>query len=281
MLFDAHNHLQFEEFAPHLEKITADLASIRLGGAVVNGTHPDDDWAAVTDLAVRFPWVIPSYGIHPWDAGIRPDNWQSVFDRTLQTHPHAAVGEIGLDTLILRPERQQKPPFDTIRVAPIDEQMEVCSWQLRWAAEHDRAASIHCVRAWPQLHEILRSTPLPRAGFLLHAYSGSAEQIPQLVESGAYFSFNTSHLDPRKTRQREAFKAVPLDRLLVETDAPAMPPPAPTFHLPSPSGTPPLNHPANLAAAYADLAQLRAIDPPTLESQIEQNFNRLFARTST
>lgn len=280
MLFDAHNHLQFEEFSPYLEKITSDLASIRLGGAVVNGTHPDDDWAAVTALAARFPWVIASYGIHPWDAGTRPSHWQSTFDQTLQAHPRAAVGEIGLDTLILRPERQQKPPFDTIPVASIDEQMDVCSWQLRWAAEHDRPASIHCVRAWPQFDEILRATPVPRGGFLLHAYSGSAEQVPALVESGAYFSFNTSYLDPRKTRQRAAFKAVPLDRLLVETDAPAMPPPAPIYPLPASPDAPPLNHPANLAAAYADLAQLRAIDPQSLEFQIEQNFNRLFRQTS-
>ena len=276
MLFDAHNHLQFEEFAPHLDQIAIDLATISWGGAVVNGTHPDDDWDAVTALASRFSEVIPSYGIHPWDAGIRPPNWQKKFTSTLSTHPEAAVGEIGLDTLILDPDRQARLGLSPTRIAPIEEQMEVCAWQLRWAAQHNRAVSLHCVRAWPQLQEILRTTSTPRRGFLLHAYSGSAHLIPQLVEQGAYFSFNTSHIDPRKTRQRQAFRAVPLDRLLVETDAPAMPPPHSRFVLPASPAAPTLNHPANLILAYEDLAQLREIEFSALETQVAQNFLRLF-----
>ncbi len=276
MLFDAHNHLQFTELAPHLDQIVTDLTVLSWGGAVVNGTHPNDDWSAVTALAARFAWVIPSYGIHPWDVGLRPSDWQATFAATLSAHPRAAVGEIGLDTLILSPTRQHKPTFDSTPAAPIEEQMEVFAWQLRWAAEHDRPASIHCVRAWPQLQSVFRTTPTPRTGFLLHAYSGAAEQIPALVEQGAYFSFNTSHLDPRKTRQRAAFQAVPLDRLLVETDAPAMLPPEPTHLLPlAPDGSQ-LNHPANLAAAYAGLAHLRQLALPDMESQIAENFVRLF-----
>lgn len=278
MFFDAHNHLQFEEFSPHLEQILTDLTSLNLGGAVVNGTHPLDDWDAVTALAQRHSWIVPSYGIHPWDVGIRPADWQSIFHQTLSSQPHAAVGEIGLDTLILKPERQAKPPFDTIRIAPIAEQIEVCAWQLRWAADHGRPASIHCVRAWPHLDEILRDTPIPRRGFLLHAYSGSSEQIPYLAEQGAYFSFNTSHIDPRKTRQRRAFQTVPIDRLLVETDGPAMPPPHPAYPLPTLLGEEALNHPANIVAAYEDLAILRNTPLVELEAQIAENFQRLFGQ---
>jgi len=280
MFFDAHNHLQFEEFTPHLDQIVADLTAINLGGAVVNGTHPLNDWNAVTTLAQRHPWIVPSYGIHPWDVRIRPVNWQSIFHQTLCAQPHAAVGEIGLDTFILKPARQAPPPFDTLRAAPIEEQIEVCAWQLRWAADHDRPASIHCVQAWPHLDEILRNTPIPRPGFLLHAYSGSTEQIPGLVEKGAYFSFNTSHIDPRRTRLRRAFRAVPLDRLLVETDAPAMPPPRPHFTLPIPPGEEVLNHPANIGAAYENLALLRGISLTELEAQIALNFRHLFGQIS-
>jgi len=112
MFFDAHNHLQFEEFTPHLDQIVADLTAINLGGAVVNGTHPLNDWNAVTTLAQRHPWIVPSYGIHPWDVRIRPVNWQSIFHQTLCAQPHAAVGEIGLDTFILKPARQA-PPLST------------------------------------------------------------------------------------------------------------------------------------------------------------------------
>jgi TatD DNase family protein len=276
MLFDAHNHLQFAEFAPFLDQITTDLAEINYGGAVVNGTHPDDDWDAVTALAARFDWVVPSYGIHPWDAGIRPSSWQSTFTTTLQAHPRAAVGEIGLDTLILDPSRRDRLGLAGTRIAPIDEQMEVFAWQLRWAAENNRPASVHCVRAWHPLLEVLRQTPILQSGFLLHAYGGSVEMIKPLSDLGAYFSFNTAHIDPRKTRQRAAFRAVPTDRLLVETDAPATPPLAPTYTLPNTPDGASLNHPANLAAAYKDLARLREIPLPDLESIVAHNFKRLF-----
>ncbi|HLP03655.1 MAG TPA: TatD family hydrolase, partial [Opitutaceae bacterium] len=95
---------------------------------------------------------------------------------------------------------------------------------------------------------------------------------------GAYFSFNGAFLAEKKTRQRAAFRAVPADRLLVETDAPALPPPAAwlTHPLPpSPEGKT-VNHPANLAAAYRGLAQIRGVPEAELVAQVAENFARLF-----
>ena len=276
MLYDAHNHLQFEELTPHLDLIATDLAAINLGGAVVNGTHPDDDWDDVVALAARFDWVIPSFGIHPWDVSARPDDWQLKFIHYLETHPRAHVGEIGLDRWILELGRDKDPMLNGAAPAPIEEQMEICAWQLRWAADHNRAATIHCVRAWGPLLDVLRSTPIPKRGFLLHAYGGSSEQVAEFVKLGAYFSYNTSLIDPRKIRQRKAFQVVPADRLLVETDAPAFPPPQPYYTLPNQKPGNWQNHPANLAMAYADLADLRGEDRSTLETVIETNFQRLF-----
>ncbi|MBT5903253.1 MAG: TatD family hydrolase [Opitutaceae bacterium] len=276
MLYDAHNHLQFEELTPHLETIAHDLAAINLGGAVVNGTHPND-WDDVVALAERFSWVTPSFGIHPWDVAVRPDDWQLRFIHYLEAHPHAHVGEIGLDRWILEPGRDNDPMLDGVPPAPIEEQMKVCAWQLRWAADHNRAATIHCVRAWGPLLEVLRSTPLPERGFLLHAYGGSPEQVAEFTKLGAYFSYNTSLIDPRKTRQRRAFQVVPTDRLLVETDAPAFPPPDPIYTLPNQKPGTWQNHPANLAMAYADLARLRGEEPTSLEANVAENFKRLIA----
>jgi TatD DNase family protein len=276
VLYDAHNHLQFEELTPHLDPIARDLTAINLGGAVVNGTHPTD-WDDVVALAERFPWVTPSFGIHPWDVAVRPADWQLRFIHYLETHLNAHVGEIGLDRWILEPGRDKDPLLEGVPPAPIEEQMEVCAWQLRWAADHNRAATLHCVRAWGPLLEVLKSTPTPERGFLLHAYGGSPEQVAEFTRLGAYFSYNTSLIDPRKTRQRNAFKVVPTDRLLVETDAPAFAPPQPTYPLPGQKPGAWGNHPANLAMAYADLANLRNDGPADLERSVEQNFQRLFA----
>jgi len=108
VLYDAHNHLQFEELTPHLDPIARDLTAINLGGAVVNGTHPTD-WDDVVALAERFPWVTPSFGIHPWDVAVRPADWQLRFIHYLETHLNAHVGEIGLDRWILEPGRDKAP----------------------------------------------------------------------------------------------------------------------------------------------------------------------------
>ncbi|MCF3650698.1 TatD family hydrolase [Synoicihabitans lomoniglobus] len=274
MLYDAHNHLHFAEFAPYLEAVLPELTAINLGGIVANGTHPDDDWDDVAALAQRFDWVRPSYGIHPWDCGIRPSDWQAKFTARLESDPRAAVGEIGIDQAML----DREPSPGQARRAPMDEQCAVFQWQFNWAAAHDRPASIHCVRAVGTLLDVLKQSARPARGFLLHAYSGSAEMVPEFVELGAYFSFNTSFLDPRRKRQHAAFRAIPADRLLVETDAPATPPPASAgpYLLDPPPPPTWSNHPANLRLAYDYLAELRQIPVAELEDTVATNFTRLF-----
>ena len=74
-LYDAHNHLQDDWLLPHIDRISADLVAADVAGSVVNGTNVDD-WPQVSALAARFPWVVPSYGVHPWDCGNRPADWQ-------------------------------------------------------------------------------------------------------------------------------------------------------------------------------------------------------------
>ena len=277
MLLDAHNHLQDDWLAPHLDTIVAELERLAYGGAVVNGTHPDD-WARVAELAARFPWVRPSYGLHPWQCGRRTNDWREQLEKRLNDEPHAAVGEIGIDRWILDQARPDDPRLADTTVAPFEEQLEAFRWQFTWGAEQNRAITVHCLRAWGPLIDALEHMPRAPRGFLLHAYGGSAELVPRFVKLGAYFSFGPAFLDPRKTRQREAFKAVPSDRLLVETDAPAMPPPPEHIRHPLPdsyNGTR-VSSPANLPAAYAALAELHGVPEDQLQAQVAENFVRLF-----
>lgn len=276
-IYDAHNHLQDEWLAPHLDKIAEQLVRAGVRGAVVNGTC-EADWDAVSSLSRRFPWVLPSFGLHPWDAGNRSPKWREHLVAVLAAHPGAAVGEIGLDRWILDSARPDDPRLTDLRRAPLMEQIEVFRTQLQLATEQNRAVTIHCLEAWGALEQVLHDAPLPKRGFLLHAYGGSAEMVKGFAERGAYFSFNGSFLEERKTRQREAFKVVPLDRLLVETDAPAMPPPQPwrTYKLPpSPTGQT-INHPGNIETAYAGLASILGTPLSELREQVALNFRKLF-----
>jgi TatD DNase family protein len=139
--------------------------------------------------------------------------------------------------------------------------------------------TIHCLDAWSPLGELLRSAPaLPARGFLLHAYGGPAEMIKTFAGLGAYFSFNGSFLDERRARQLDTFRHVPPDRLLIETDAPAMPFPSAwrTHKLPLSSDGQVVNHPGNLEAAYTGLAAFLGETLPALAARVEKNFQRLF-----
>jgi TatD DNase family protein len=275
LYFDAHNHLQDPALAPHLDAIAADLRAIGLSRAVVNGTA-GADWPRVAALARRHDFVIPSLGLHPWNAGNRDPDWLGALRAALDAHPRAHVGEIGLDRWMLDGARPGDARFAGLRRAPLGEQTEIFRAQLALAAGRNLAASIHCVEAHGALLAALETTPLPARGFLLHAYSGPAEMLPRLVRLGAYFSFNGCFLAEKQQRRRDVFRRVPPDRLLVETDAPSLPPPEKyrAFSLPAPDGM--LNHPANIAATCAALAEMRGVPLEALSAAVAENFARLF-----
>lgn len=281
LFHDAHNHLQDEWLRPHLERIDRAWTALGPGYCVVNGTC-EADWPVVSDLSRRFPWARPSYGLHPWDAGNRSSGWLKTLESLLAAEPEAAVGEIGIDRWILDRARPDDPRLKGLRRAPMREQDEVFLSQLRLAARDNRPVTIHCLDAWGHLDELLHGAQLPARGFLLHAYGGSLDLARKFAGQGAYFSFNGAFLDPRRTARREVFAALPADRLLVETDAPAMAPPQAwrTHKLPpSPDGSV-VNHPGNIEAAYTGLASLRGESVERLADQVDANFTRLFGRRS-
>jgi TatD DNase family protein len=128
------------------------------------------------------------------------------------------------------------------------------------------------------LWDAIRNERPPACGFLLHAYGGPAEMIPGFAQLGAHFSFSPYFLHERKAAQREAFRLIPTERLLVETDAPDLRPPdeANPRPLVDPSGQP-INHPANIDVAYRGLADIRGIEVEALGRIVSDNFARLFA----
>ncbi|MFA5264230.1 MAG: TatD family hydrolase [Opitutaceae bacterium] len=276
--FDAHNHMQDDWLVPYRDALLKDLPASGMTGMVINGTS-EGDWPNVTALAGRAGWIVPSYGLHPWDCGNRTPDWQSLLRRSLTGNPNAAVGEIGIDRWILDRAKPDDPRLAGLRRAPIEEQSEVFLQQLSLAYELDRPASIHCLDAWGVLLELLRKARIPRRGFLLHAYAGPAEMVAPFAALGAFFSFNGSFLDPRKTRIHETFRFVPAERLLMETDAPAMMPPEEWRRRMLPPAAPgtKVNHPGNIVGIYEGFSARFGIPVETLATRCADNFARLFA----
>jgi TatD DNase family protein len=275
-LYDAHQHFHFEQLTPHRAAIVHDLQAAGVKGAVVNGTNAEE-WPVVAALAREYPWVVPSFGVHPWDAGNRAPDWLKKLRAALEANPGAGVGEIGLDRWLLE-LKPDDPRVAGLRVAELEEQTEVFTAQLALAAEFNRAPSIHCVQAWGALHDALKKAKLPARGFLIHGYAGPAEMIRNFTDLGASYSFNIQLLEPRHKSRLENFRHIPVKRLLVETDAPTKPPAGELnrFPLPPAADGSAVNHPANLVVTYEQLAKLRHVPLATLAPQVEQNFKRLF-----
>ena len=259
MFFDAHNHLQALRFGGQQAELLAECPEV--ARMVVNGCC-EEDWPVVAALAVAHRQVLPSFGYHPWCIHERSDHWEAELNRMLDAHP-AAVGEIGLD--------RWKEGLD------YEGQEEVFVTQLRIAAERNLPASIHCLKAWGRILELLQEGPVPERGFLLHSYGGPTEMVQAFAQLGAYFSFPGYFLRAAKGRHREAFKSVPADRLLIETDAPdqRLPDALNAYPLTDSAGEP-MNHPANLPVVYQGVAKILETPLVALAEQVEDNFERLF-----
>jgi TatD DNase family protein len=134
--------------------------------------------------------------------------------------------------------------------------------------------SIHCVRAWDCLAGVLASEPPLPSGMVLHACAAPVELLPWLLDRGALCSFAGSALRRNHHRAHAAVRAVPRDRLLLETDAPDLPPPR-AFQPFGGRGAKVRNEPGNLPAIAHGIAALRGEPVEVLVAAAWENARRL------
>ncbi|MBP7828308.1 MAG: RluA family pseudouridine synthase [Kiritimatiellae bacterium] len=237
---DAHCHLQDERLAPDLDGVLARARAAGIERMICCGST-ESDWPRVAELAGRHADLVPAFGLHPWYLRERSAQWIENLERLLIEHPGAGVGEIGLDHAI--PDRNDA------------EQEEVFLAQLQLARRLGRPVWIHSRRAWGRLPDLLREFGRHEPGLVLHSYSGPAELMGQLAELNAYFSFSGTITRSNNRRGREAAARAPAERLLIETDAPDLPPVIRaadgSAHVPA------LSEPAHLVYVAGALAEIR------------------------
>jgi TatD DNase family protein len=254
---DSHNHLQdtrLGETAP----VIAAMKQAGVTRCLVNATA-ESDWLAVANLtASESNFISPAFGIHPWKAHTAEVGWQQRLRNLLEKYPQASIGECGLDQWIKHPTLEAQQPIF------ID--------QLRIAHEMDRPITIHCLKAWNALFSAFTEAPPPRR-FLIHSFGGSIEIARRLISLGAFFSFSGYFLHPRKSAVLEVFRQLPKDRILLETDAPDMLPPADMLPHPLAENH---NHPANLPAIGRSLASALGVSNETLAALTAENHQRCF-----
>lgn len=256
MLIDAHVHLQDPAIIDRLDEVMATCQTEGIELLLCNGTRPSD-WSDVAAIASRYTQVVPCYAVHPWYVHEAGEGWETEL-RDFLSRRASAVGECGIDRWI--------EPRDE----PLQER--IFRRHLQIAAELGRPCMVHCLRAWGWLMDVLASEEKLPPALLMHSYGGSAELVEPLCRYNAYFSISGSIFEAKRQKLRDAAMTIPLDRLLVETDAPALLPPEQLrrYHVTTGSGEM-QNHPANLPMVYQGLAELLGVPLHELKGQVEAN----------
>lgn len=233
MLVDTHIHLDAAEFDGDREQVIQVARAAGVGGFVV----PAVDVASfdrVAALAAVHPDVHHAYGIHPMYVMNARDDDLEVLAARLAQGDAIAVGEIGLDFFV--------PGLDPVR----QERFFVA--QLRLARAHGLPVILHVRRAVDQILKHLRRIEV--CGGVAHAFNGSRQQAEAFMALGFKLGFGGAMSFDGSSRIRKLAAELPLDAIVLETDAPDIPPAWSQGCR---------NEPSNLARFAAILAELRAI----------------------
>lgn len=215
MLIDTHAHLDFHQFDDDRDAVLARAWQAGVAAIITIGIDLKTSQAAVA-LAEAYERVFATVGIHPHNAQAADANVLAAL-RDLAQHPKVvAIGEIGLDFY-----RDHSPR---------DVQRRVFWNQLQWATESDKPVIIHDREAHGDILAVLRQwvagSPASRAQYrgVLHCFSGDLALAQAAIELGFYIGVD-GPITFRNARQLPAIvKSLPLDRLLIETDAPFLAP---------------------------------------------------------
>jgi Tat protein secretion system quality control protein TatD with DNase activity/ubiquinone/menaquinone biosynthesis C-methylase UbiE len=218
-LFDTHCHLTDE---PSVEKRFSGTRSLKIGGLALMGTQPSD-WPLVNNLQKQSSdkKMVAAFGLHPWFTNIgKLNEWQQELRKYLDT-PLSIVGEIGLDRTATDPATCTDSRRNSGKIYDWETQVSLFTQQMDMAAEFDKPVSVHMVNATGPMLDILKSLPRLPPRIQFHSYSGSAETVKALLKSKVgprcYFSFSKL-INGRSTKFPELVKAVPEDRIMLESD---------------------------------------------------------------
>lgn len=208
MLFDTHAHFDDRQFDKDRDEVLKSLKSFGVSNIVNIGADMKGSEKSI-ELAEKYDFVYATVGIHPSETGDMTDTDIDKL-RSLAKHPKVrAIGEIGLD-------------YHYDNNAPADVQKKWFIRQLELAKELDMPVVIHDRESKGECLEILKNQKISNGVF--HCYSGSAETAREILKLGMMISFTGVLTFKNARRAVEACAAVPLDRLMIETDCPYMAP---------------------------------------------------------
>lgn len=250
-LVDSHCHLNFKPLGEDMEGV---LARAREAGVshMLNVSVNLEDYPQVLALAREHDNIYASVGVHPCYQDARDPTVEELLE--LADDPRViAIGETGLDYFRIGGDMQwQKDRF---------------ARHIRAAVKIDKPLIIHTREAAEDTINILREEQAQRCGAVMHCFAENWEVASQALELGFYISFSGIVTFNSAAQLKEVARKTPLDRILVETDAP--------YLAPVPMRGKP-NQPAFVAHTARYVAELKGLDIERLQEQTTENFFSLF-----
>ncbi len=253
MIFDTHAHYNDEKFEDDRDTLLASMPENGIG-LIMNACSNLGEIPDILALCDKYPFIYGAVGIHPEDAETAEDGYLDAL-REYSKHPKIkAIGEIGLDYYWTTDTKE--------------EQQRILGEQVDLARELGLPVIIHDREAHGDTLRILKEHKVWECGGVFHCYSGSAEMVKEITDKlGMYIAFGGSLTFKNAVKPREAAAAVPIERLLIETDSPYL---APVPYRGKRNSSLYLPH------VISQLSKIRGIAADELERITYENGKRLF-----
>lgn len=255
MLFDTHTHLNVK----HFEKDEAEVVQRALDAGVTQmGVigFDEETIAKAIELSETYKGIHPVIGWHPTEAGSYTDAVEANLINLIQKHKIAIMGEMGLDYHWMED--------------PKDVQQEVFRRQIRVAKELNIPITVHNRDSTEDVYRILKEEHIEDVGGIMHSFNLDPEWMKRFLDLNMHISFSGVLTFKKALEVKESARLVPLDKVLIETDAPYLSPQPYRGKR---------NEPSYVRYVAEELATLRDMSFEEIAKITTDNANRLFGIT--
>lgn len=258
MIFDTHAHYDDEQFDADREEL---LSGMKAGGVgmIVDAAAAVASWDKILELTEKYPFLYGSVGVHPDEVGDLNEENFARMSELADRKKIVAIGEIGLDYYW-----DKEPEVQNAQRYWFRRQMEL-------ARETNLPVIIHSRDAAADTMEVMKAVHAEEIPGVIHCYSYSREMAQEFIKMGYYIGVGGVVTFKNAKKLKETVEAIPLERILLETDCPYM---TPEPH----RGT--RNDSSNIPFVIAKIAELKGITAEEVERVTEENAVRLFTKVS-
>ena len=249
-MIDTHSHINFEDYKENFEDFLNDIKSNEIEKVIIPGVEPSS-FNEILSLCNEYEMLYGAIGIHPSEFQTYNQEVEEIIYRLIKNSKIVAIGEIGLD---------YHYGFDLK-----EEQKNILRKQLTIAEETKLPVIIHDREAHEDIFKILQEYKL--SNVIFHCFSGNSAFAERCIEKGYYIGIGGVVTFKNAKELKESTKIIPLDRILLETDAPYLSP-APYRGK--------INTPAYLKYIAQEIANIKEINIEEVKEQTTINAKRIF-----